>query len=57
LKFIMNDASEVTNIEKLEIATARFVSKWKKPSRIGTAIPPPPIPAILLKAFTVAKTK
>ena len=43
-------------IEKLEIAIAGFVLKLKKAITIGTEMPPPPIPAILERAFITEKT-
>lgn len=40
-----------------DTATAYLVSKTKNSWSIGFAIPPPPIPAMLHKAITIAKAK
>ena len=46
-----------TRIEKLEMATAGFVSNLKKAISMELAIPPPPIPATVHMAMMKPKTK
>jgi hypothetical protein len=46
---------EQNRIVKDDTATAPFVEKTKKSYSMGLAIPPPPIPATLHKAITIAK--
>ena len=46
-----------TRIEKLEMATAGFVSNLKKAMSIEIAIPPPPMPATVHRAMMKPKTK
>ena len=45
-----------TRIEKLEMATAGFVSNLKKAMSIEIAMPPPPIPATVQRAMIKPKT-
>ena len=44
-------------MEKLEMATAGFVSNLKKASSMELAMPPPPIPATVQRAMIKPKTK
>jgi len=57
LKLRTKVARVVMKIEKLLIATACLLPKPNMPMRMGTEMPPPPMPAMLLRAFTAANTK